>query len=335
VFSQTRLAFDNAVLEETSGVKVRPHFFASFSVNQEMKSPEARPVPAVFARKAKLEQLATGFSNVSGLTISDKGTVFFSDAANRKIFCWNEAARKAELLAEIPAQPQVLGFVPPSSLLAIVNEKAVYHLNVNSAGTNNSTDTIPYEVVNETAELLAETLLLLPVGLHNQISAMKNMIEHRGYVFRQGSNTAIVSEVADEHRGYFYAPGTRTAVMAGGTWRPNLQSSQLAPFAPGESHLLTSEDDGRTYVAKLDDYRSLSTSVFIERGGTSVVRDSADNVYIASGQVWIYDRKGKQIGVLEVPERPGSLAFGGPDKCTLFIGARSSLFSIRTKVAGK
>jgi hypothetical protein len=163
---------------------------------------------------------------------------------------------------------------------------------------------------------------------------MKDMIEHRGYVFRRGSNTAIVTNVPDEHRGYFYAPETRTAIMAGGTWRPNLQSSQLASFTPGKSHYLTSEDDGRTYLATLNNYRSLSTTVFAERGGTAVVSDADGNVYIASGQVWIYDRTGKEIGVLELPERPGSLAFGGPDKRTLFIGARNSLFSVLTRSPG-
>jgi hypothetical protein len=140
--------------------------------------------------------------------------------------------------------------------------------------------------------------------------------------------------VDDEHRGYYYAPGTQTGIMAGGTWRPILQSSQLAPFAPGDSHYLTSEDDGLTYTAKLENYRSLSTKVFAERGGTSAVTDTAGNVYLASGQLWIYNRAGKQIGSLELPERPGSLAFGGPDKRTLFIGARSSLYSIRTKAPG-
>jgi sugar lactone lactonase YvrE len=48
----------------------------------------------------------------------------------------------------------------------------------------------------------------------------------------------------------------------------------------------------------------------------------------------VYDRRGREIGVLEVPERPSSLAFGGNDKRTLFIGARSSLYSIRTKAPG-
>jgi hypothetical protein len=157
---------------------------------------------------------------------------------------------------------------------------------------------------------------------------MQDMMEHRGYVYRQGSNTAVVSPVENEHRGYFYAPGSTLAIMAGGTWRPNLQSSQLAPFKPGDEHYLTSEDDGRTYRATLTADGKLSTAVFVERGGTSVVTDAGGNVYVAAGQVWIYDRAGRPIGVLEVPERPGSLAFGGPDGRTLFIGARSSLYAI-------
>ena len=44
---------------------------------------------------------------------------------------------------------------------------------------------------------------------------------------------------------------------------------------------------GRTYLATLDDKGTLTTTVFAERGGTSVVADSAGNVYIASGQIWI------------------------------------------------
>ena len=334
VFSQTRLAFDNAVFEESSGVVVRPHFFTRFIVEQGPKASLALHLPKVFAKQATIERLATGFSNASGLAASDSGELFFTDAANRKIYRWNAISNRAEVLADIPGQPQALGFVPPSNLLAIANERTVYYMNVNRRNTGDSPTPVQAEVVKETSELLADSLLLLPVGLHNQLAVMKDMVEHRGYNYRRGSNTAIISTVTNEHRGYYYAPGTKTAIMAGGTWRPNLQSSQLAIFAPGESHYLTSEDDGRTYLAKLDSYDSLSTTVFAERGGTSVVTDTDGNVYIASGQVWIYDRNGKEIGVLELPERPASLAFGGPDKRTLFIGARSSLYSIRTKAAG-
>jgi hypothetical protein len=322
VFSQTRLAFDNAVFDETSGAAVRAHDFISFVVQKGMKAPGPLPLPAsIFAKNAKLEQLATGFSNAAGLTADDAGHIYFTDAAKHKIYRWNESNKQAEVIAEISNQPMVMGFVPPSSLLIATYEKAVYSVNL--------ADPAAVQQVSEILTPTPDTKLLLPVGLHNELSVLTMMLEHRGYSYRPGSNTAILSVVLHEHRGYFYAPETNTAMMAGGTWRPILQSSQLAAFAIGDEHLITSEDDARTYSAKLDGSEHLSAKVFVERGGTSVVTDDTGNVYIASGQVYIYDKSGKQIGVLEVPERPSSLAFGGKDRRTLFIGARGSLYAIR------
>jgi sugar lactone lactonase YvrE len=102
----------------------------------------------------------------------------------------------------------------------------------------------------------------------------------------------------------------------------------------GDSHLVVSEDDAKTWRATLEPGEKLKTEMFAERGGTSVVEDAAGNVYIASGQVYVYDRDGKEEGVLEVPERPGSLCFGGKDGKTLFIGARGSVYAVRVRAAG-
>ncbi len=327
VFSQTRLAFDNAVYNETNGAFVRSHYFTRFLVKAGAKPRVPASPPASLFKDPELEQLSSGFSNASGLTVDDAGTVFFTDAAKGRIYRWDSPTRSARVLAEIPGQPQVLGFVAPDTLLAIANERAVYRLSSAAPG--------PAAPVAETAEPLPQTTLLLPVGLHNPFSVMQDMMEHRGYVYRPRSNTAIVSVIPNEHRGYYYAPGTHTAIMAGGTWRPNLQSSQLAAFAPGTSHYLTSEEDGRTYRVTLQPDGKLGSTVFNERGGTSVVTDITGNVYIAGEQVWIYDREGKPLGVLETPERPGSLAFGDADGRTLYVAARTSLYSIRTKTAGR
>jgi hypothetical protein len=321
VFSQTRLAFDNSVFDDTSGVTVRPHDFTYFAARQGMKAPGVLPVPlGIFAKDAKLAKLATGFSNASGLAADDSGHVYFTDAAMHNIYRWNEDGAKADVIAEIPGSPMALGFVSPHTLLIMAYEKAVYSLDLSQPSAT------PQQVA-ETASL-AETRLLLPVGLHNELWNLEWLLEHRGYTFRPGSNTAILSMVADEHRGYFYAPGTNTAMIGGGTWRADVQASQFAAFAVGDSHLIVSEDDAKTYDAKLENHMKLATSIFAERGGTSVVRDDSGNVYIASGQVYIYNREGRQIGVLEVPERPSSLAFGGADHRTLFVGARGSLYAI-------
>jgi sugar lactone lactonase YvrE len=104
---------------------------------------------------------------------------------------------------------------------------------------------------------------------------------------------------------------------------------------PGRNFYMTSEDDCRTWAATIDKDLKLSAKLFADRGGTSVVADSAGNVYIAGGDVYVYDQAGKQIGTLETPERACSVVFGGPDKKTLFIGARTSLYAIPMAVAGQ
>ena len=71
--------------------------------------------------------------------------------------------------------------------------------------------------------------------------------------------------------------------------------------------------------------------LFAEQGGESVAVDSRGNVYIAAGQVHVYDPAGKRIDTIEVPERPIQLMFGGADRKTLFIAARTSLYSVRMK----
>ena len=57
--------------------------------------------------------------------------------------------------------------------------------------------------------------------------------------------------------------------------------------------------------------------------------DNKGNVYVADGNVFIYDKDGKKTGTIKVPERPASIQFGGRDGKTLFIAARSSLYSVR------
>jgi sugar lactone lactonase YvrE len=74
--------------------------------------------------------------------------------------------------------------------------------------------------------------------------------------------------------------------------------------------------------------------LFAEEGEAGAVVDERGNVYIAAGNVFVYDATGKQIGLIEVPEHPTSLAFGGKDHQSLFIAARSSLYAVRIKFKG-
>ena len=53
-----------------------------------------------------------------------------------------------------------------------------------------------------------------------------------------------------------------------------------------------------------------------------------------SGGTCVFDKNGQQLGTIRTPEVPANCAFGGSDNQTLFLTARTSLYSVRTKVPG-
>ena len=242
-----------------------------------------------------------------------------------RIYRWNAETRQAEVLTNQVSSPQALGFVAPNTLLAIDLNKAVYTVDPQTGAVAKLS---PIQKPQDA------TGLLLPVGFHNSMDTLVRQMERRGVVYAPRSNMAIIADVTDEPRDFFYAPGTKTAVMAGGNWQPMLQSSQWDVIRIGEERLAVSEEDDATYRITLTGLKNLSVTPFVFRGGSSVVTDVAGNVYLAEGQLYVYNSSGKQIGVVELPERPSSLAFGASDRRTLYIGARGSIYSIQTAAAG-
>jgi len=52
------------------------------------------------------------------------------------------------------------------------------------------------------------------------------------------------------------------------------------------------------------------------------------------GGTWVFSPEGKRLGIIRTPEVPANLAFGGPDLKTLFLTARTSVYTLRVKVPG-
>ena len=114
-----------------------------------------------------------------------------------------------------------------------------------------------------------------------------------------------------------------------------LRAFGLAPAIPGKPFYVTEESGQKTYVASVaSDGTLTNTRLFAERGGESVTQDAEGNVYIAAGQIYVYNSLGKLIDTIDVPDRPIDLVFGGKDGRTLFILARSSLYAVQTRARG-
>lgn len=112
-------------------------------------------------------------------------------------------------------------------------------------------------------------------------------------------------------------------------------------FSPNEK-LLYVADSGAPHHIKVYDVEKkggLSNGrVFcvIDKGVPDGIRaDKKGNIYSSAGDgVQIFNPEGKLIGKILIPESPANLCFGGKDSKTLFITARSSLYSIPVLIKG-
>src|SRR5690606_7808925 len=62
--------------------------------------------------------------------------------------------------------------------------------------------------------------------------------------------------------------------------------------------------------------------------------DAQGNIYATYKSLVVLEPEGKLIGRIEIPEGPANCAFGGDDNRTLYVTARTSLYSVPMKVAG-
>lgn len=121
-------------------------------------------------------------------------------------------------------------------------------------------------------------------------------------------------------------------------------------FSPDESRLYVADTGGhdRHPVPELRKLRAgihcyevskdgkLGKKLFqIEQGSDGMKADVKGNLYTTNGgKVQIYSADGKKLEQIDVPEGPANVCFGGDDLRTLFITARTSLYSIRMKNPG-
>jgi gluconolactonase len=63
--------------------------------------------------------------------------------------------------------------------------------------------------------------------------------------------------------------------------------------------------------------------------------DQAGNLYVCGpGGVWILSPEGEQLGLLELPEEPHNLAWGGADARDLYVTAMTSIYRTRLSIPG-
>jgi gluconolactonase len=72
-----------------------------------------------------------------------------------------------------------------------------------------------------------------------------------------------------------------------------------------------------------------------DRGGDGLTVDARGNLYITSGLgLQVFDPSGRKLGIIPIPEAPANVTFGGKDSKTLYVTARTSVYTVDMEVAG-
>ena len=110
-----------------------------------------------------------------------------------------------------------------------------------------------------------------------------------------------------------------------------IRSNSLLAAVPGKIFCSVDEYYKRVLAYDVKENGFLeNVRVFAEHGEYSIVNDlENDRLYIADGDVLVYNAKGEMLERIPMPIRPATMVLGGADGKTLLVTARNAVYAIR------
>jgi sugar lactone lactonase YvrE len=324
VYSDSRVSFDNSVVvEQPHNIEIRDREFASLTIDSSRAAPALATQSVVLASGANVARLSTGFFNISGATVDNAGQLYFVDAHWQRIYKWSPENNNPVIVSDSPLSPVQLVFDKSGELMVISydGDGTIYSFDPKS----------PAEHITLLKPQPAASRPGLPAVLpinywRNENDFLQAVPVPKPYQYISPDGTTFIPAGEDFVSGALYY-GTKMADL--------LRAFGLAQVVPGHRFYSSDESQEKTYVSTVGaDGTLTNTKLFVEQGGESVAQDAEGNVFIAAGQIYVYDSSGRLIDTINVPERPIDLVFGGKDGRTLFILTHHSLYSVQTKVKG-
>lgn len=321
VYSPGKLSFDNTLVDQNLGIAVRSREIARLHLAGTAAGSNKLPPPPL-VDGPRPEKVAGGFTNIDGLVADPAGGVYFVDQAASRIHHWSDSGGLTLTTDAFP-EPVALALDHAGHLLVVARHGNVYAFKPGASETQ-------IEVLSPVAiPPPAAATAWRPANRwrdgHDWLEASTRR-EPLHYLSPDGT----VFLPAPESFPRLTRPGRR-----GGTI-DLVRTYALIPARPGEPFYASDEFGQATWRFTPDAAGTLRDPVrFAEEGEAGSAVDAAGNVYVCAGNIFVYDPAGKLLGEIAVPERPGALAFGGPDHRTLYIAARSSLYAVRMKTPGR
>ena len=268
--------------------------------------------PELLAPGATLEQIATGFGFLEGPAADSTGTLYFSDIPSERIHRWT-LDDGVVTVREETGRTNGLQFDAEDNLLMC------------EMGGRRVTAIDPQGVLSVIVDELDGRRFNSPNDL---------WIDPNGGIYfsdpRYGPTDDL--EMDGEHVYYISPDRQRVTQVTDNLVRAN----GIIGTTDGTRLYVADHGAGRTYVyTRTDDGTLREKRLFVTQGSDGMTMDERGNVYLTGSDITVYNPSGEPIASIAVPEPPANLTFGGPDRTTPFIAARTSLYALEMAVTGQ
>jgi len=258
------------------------------------------------------KKLAGDFTFTEGPAADAEGNVYFSDIPSNRILKWSTAGELSTFF-ENSGGANGLYFDKEGNLIAC------------QGGARRMVSISPDKKIEALADAYDGKKFNSPNDL---------WIDADGGVYfsdpRYGSEQGLEQ---DGFHVYYLSPDRKSLTqIIDDLMKPN----GVLGTADGKSLYVADAGGGKTYVYAIEGPGKLGErKLFAEQGSDGLTRDERGNVYLTSREgLNVYGPDGKLVEKIAVPESPSNVTFGGKEKKTLFITARTSVYSCPMEIPG-
>ncbi len=271
---------------------------------------------AVIATGAKLEKLAGDFKFTEGPTADKDGNIFFTDQPNNRIMKWSVDGKLSTFM-QPAGRANGMFFDSRGNLIACADEKT-------------------------------ELWSIMPDGKHTVLAK-----EYEGKILNAPNDVWVRADGSLFFTDPFYKrdwwdynkppQGTEQVYFLSADRKTLkrvtsdlVQPNGIIGTPDGKTLFVADIRANKTYAYDIQSDGTLTNKQLrCELGSDGMTLDVEGNLYLTGQGVIVFDKTGKKIEHIDVPERwTANVSFGGKDHNTLFITASTGLYSIQTKHRG-
>lgn len=280
----------------------------TFSLSAQKKS-------KLIAKNASIQKAGDGFKFTEGPAVAPDGRVYFTDQPNDRIHIWEEN-KGISLYLEGTGRSNGMYFNSSGQLVTCADEK----------------NQLAYFDENKKLHVIHEGYNGKHLNAPNDLWIAPNGgIYFSDPYYHRSWWTEGHKEIQDTRGVYYLSPTGEITRVIDDFDTPN----GLIGTPDGKILYIADIKAGKTWKYDIKPDGTLANKTFFAPNGSDgMTIDNKGNVYLTSGKVWVYSPKGKLLEEIDFPEKPANVCFGGSDRKTLFVTARTGVYTLQMKVKG-